>query len=45
MKNKLKLLAKCILIPLELTATVSIGYAAIHDKSFGSCMTALTIAN
>lgn len=45
MKNKLKLLAKCVLMPLELTATASIWYAAIHDKSFGSCMTTLTIAN
>ena len=34
--NKLKLLAKTILIPLELTAKTSATDAAIHQKMFGS---------
>ena len=39
MKNKLKPLAKNLLIPLGLTAAASATDAAIHKKIFGSGMT------
>ena len=35
MKNILKQLAKCVLIPLGLTATASATDAAIHKELFG----------
>ena len=39
MKNKLKALAKNLLIPLGLTAAASATDAAIHKKIFGSGVT------
>ena len=39
MKNKLKPLAKNLLIPLGLTAAASATDAAIHKKIFGSGVT------
>ena len=45
MKNKLKPLAKNLLIPLGLTAAASATDAAIHKKIFGSGMTTLIISN
>ena len=41
--NILKPLAKSVLIPLGLTAAASVTDAAIHKKTFGSCITALII--
>ena len=43
MKNVIKLLAKIVLIPLGLTATVSAGDAGIHKKILGSGTTTLMI--
>ena len=43
--NVLKPLAKCVLIPLGLTAAASAADAAIHKKMFGSGMTTLIISN
>ena len=43
MKNVIKLLAKIVLIPLGLTATVSAGDAGIHEKILGSGTTTLMI--
>ena len=45
MKNVLKPLAKCFLIPLELTAAALATDAAIQKKIFGSEMTTLIISN
>ena len=44
MKNVLALLAKSVLIPLELTAAASTTDAAIQKKIFGSGMTTLIIS-
>ena len=43
--NKLKPLAKSILIPLELTAVASATDAAIHKKMFRSGFTTLIFSN
>ena len=45
MKNVLKPLVKCVLIPLGLTAAASASDAAIHKKVFGSDTTILIISN
>ena len=45
MKNGLKPLAKCVLIPLGWTATVSATDAAIHKKISGSGNTKVIISN
>ena len=45
MKNGLKPLAKGVLIPLGLTATVSATDAAIHQKISGSGNTKVIISN
>ena len=45
MKNKLKPLAKSVLIPLGLTTAASATDAAIHKKIFGSGMTTMIISN
>ena len=45
MKNKLKPVAKSVLIPLRLTAAVSATVAAIHKKMFGSGAMTLIISN
>ena len=45
MKNVLKLLAKSVLIPLELAAAASATDAAIQNKIFGPGLTALLISN
>ena len=45
MKNAIKPLAKSVLIPLGLTATVSAADAGIHKKILGSGTTTLTISN
>ena len=45
MKNVLKALAKSVLIPLGLTAAVSVTDAAIYKKLFGSGATTLLISN
>ena len=44
-QNVLKPLAKSVLIPLGLTAATSATDAAIHNKMFGSGMTALIMSN
>ena len=44
-QNLLKPLAKSVLIPLGLTAATSATDAAIHNKMFGSGMTALIMSN
>ena len=43
--NVLKLLAKCVLIPLGLTAAASATDTAIHKKMYESGFTTLTILN
>ena len=45
MKNVIKPLAKSVLIPLGLTATVSAADAGIHKKILGSGKTTLIISN
>ena len=45
MKNVLKPLAKCVLIPLGLTAAVSATDAALHKKMFESGAARLIISN
>ena len=45
MKNVLKLVAKSVLTPLELTTAASKSYAAIQKKISGSGMTILIISN
>ena len=45
MKNVIKPLAKSVLIPLGLTATVSAADAGIHKKILGSGTTTLIISN
>ena len=45
MKNVLKLLAKCVLIPLGLTAGASATDAAIQQKIFGSDAATLIISD
>ena len=44
-RNILKLLAKNVLIPLQLIAAASAADATIHKKMFGSGVTALIISN
>ena len=44
-QNVLKPLTKSVLIPLGLTAATSATDAAIHNKMFGSGMTALKMSN
>ena len=44
-RNVIKPLAKCALIPIALTATASTTDAAIYKKMFGSGTTTLTISN
>ena len=44
-KNVIKPLAKCVLIPLGLTAAASAADAGIHEKILGSGTTALIILN
>ena len=44
-KNVLKLLAKCVLISLVLTAPASATDSAIQNKTFGSGVTMLIISN
>ena len=45
MKNVLKTLAKSVVIPLGLTASVSATDAAFHKKTFGSGTVTLIISN
>ena len=45
LRNKIKPLAKSVLIPLGLTAAASAADAAIHEKMFGSGTTTLIISN
>ena len=45
MKSVLTLLAKSVLLPFRLTATMSATDAAIQNKDFGSGTTALIILN
>ena len=45
MKNVLKQLAKSILVPLGLTAAISVTDAAIHKKMFGPSTTTLVFSN
>ena len=44
-KNVIKLLAKCVLITLELTATESVADAGIHKKILKSGTTTVIISN
>ena len=44
MRNALKLLAKNVLITIELTAAASLADAAIQRKSFGSSATTLVFS-
>ena len=43
MKNELRLLAKSVLIPLELIVATSAANAGIHKKNLGSGMSTLII--
>ena len=45
MKNELRLLAKSVLIPLELIVATSAANAGIHKKILGSGMSTLIISN
>ena len=45
MKNELRLLAKSVLIPLELKVATSAANAGIHKKILGSGMSTLIISN
>ena len=45
MRNALKLLAKNVLITIELTAAASLADAAIQRKSFGSSATTLVFSS
>ena len=45
MKNVIKLLAKRVLVPLELTGAASAADAGIHNKILGSCNTTLRTSN
>ena len=45
LRNKIKPLAKSVLIPLGLTAAASAADAAIHEKMFGSGTTTLITSN
>ena len=45
MRNALKLLAKNVLITIELTAAASLADAAIQRKSFGSSATTLAFSS
>ena len=45
MKNVIKLLAKRVLVPLELTGAASAADAGINNKILGSCNTTLRTSN
>ena len=45
MKNVLRSLAKSVLVPLRLPAVAAALDAAIQNRTFGTCMTALIISN